>query len=141
MSQDWQRTLRFPEREIPRYAVHVEPSDLVVGQIYFRLSYLDEAMSVPELVPLVFVGRDLEPAGNGSHRSFFQDAASYFSGVRWGDPAPKIGGQTEEERFETWLQRGHFESFVERDGGVHSFERALDLLLLCSLERAGNHRA
>ncbi len=141
MTQDWQKTLRFPEREIPRYAVRVEPSELVVGQVYFRLSYLDEAMSVPELVPLVFIGRDLEPESNGSHRSFFQDAASYLSGVRWGDASPEIVGQTEEERFEGWLQRGHFETVAETDGGgVLLFERALDLLLLCSLERAGTNR-
>ena len=141
MTQDWQKTLTLPAREIPRHAVQVEPSDLVVGQVYFRLSYLDEAMSIPELIPLVFVGRDLEPESDGSHRSFFQDAASYLYGVRWGDASPEIVGETEEERFESWLQRGHFETFAEDGGGVHLFERALDLLLLCSLERTGTNRA
>jgi hypothetical protein len=109
--------------------------------VYFRLSYLDEAMTIPELVPLVFIGRDLEPESDGSHRSFFQDAASYRSGVRWGDDAPQIAGETEEERFESWLQRGHFVTRLETDdSGVHVFERALDLLLLCSLERASGKR-
>jgi hypothetical protein len=140
MTQDWREKLKFPEREIPRYSVMVEPSELVVGEVYFRLSYLDEAMTIPELVPLVFIGRDLEPESDGSHRSFFQDAASYRSGVRWGDEAAQIAGETEEERFESWLQRGHIETFDESGGGVHSFERALDLLLLCSLERGSGKR-
>jgi hypothetical protein len=122
----------------------VKPSDLEVGQVYFRLSYLDDAMRVPELMPLVFVGRDLDSENDGTYRSRFQDAGSYFAGVRWGHEPQPIQRETEEERFEKLLERGHFETFTEADGSVLTFETALDLLLLCSLERntrGGSHIA
>ena len=137
----WQKPLKFPEREIYRYAEHVPPSDLKIGQVYFRFSYLDEQMTVPELTPLVFIGRDLDPPTDESHQLYFQDAASYFSGVRWEDPTPPITGQTEEERFESWFARGNFEVFDESTGAsVCEFEKALNLLLLCSLERRSGNR-
>jgi hypothetical protein len=142
MSNDWwQKPLKFPEREIFRYAEHVSSADLKVGQVYFRLSYLDEGMEVPELAPLVFIGRDLDPPNDESHQLYFQDATSYLAGVRWEDPTPEITGEPEEERFESWLQRGHFELFNESAGAsVCEFEKALDLLLLCSLRRRGLDR-
>jgi hypothetical protein len=50
-------------------------------------------MLVPELDPLVFIGRNLEPGD--SERLYFQDAASYTSGIRYGNRGDrKDGGET-----------------------------------------------
>jgi hypothetical protein len=57
MTSEWEKPVDFAGRDVPRYAVHVESAERTVGEVYFRLSYLDEHRLVPELVPLVFVGR------------------------------------------------------------------------------------
>ena len=50
-------------------------------------------------------------------------------------------GETKEERFESSMQRGLFEVLDESQGGrVLEFEKALNLLLLCSLSRRGRDR-
>lgn len=95
-------------------------------------------MFVPELVPLVFVGQDLDDAGSdGTARFYFQDAGSYFAGVRWGDPPAPLDGVSEEDRLEQILSRGHFEVFVDQQVSVLLFENALNLLILCSMRREG----
>lgn len=138
MTAEWQEPIRVAERDIHRYAVHVEPKDLQVGHVYFRLSYVDDQMFVPELVPLVFVGQDLDDAGSdGTARFYFQDAGSYFAGVRWGDPPAPLDGVSEEDRLEQILSRGHFEVFVDQQVSVLLFENALNLLILCSMRREG----
>ena len=139
MSEQWRDLLTFAGREIPQYAVHVKPEDLEVGNVYFRVSYLDNDMVVPEVTPLVYVGRDLDPPTENSHQLYFQDAGSYFAGIRWEDDAPPVKGENEEERFQSWLERGHFELFEESQVSVLEFENALNLLLLCSLRRQGLH--
>jgi hypothetical protein len=138
MASDWEKPVNFAGRDVPRYAVHVASTELAVGEVYFRLLYLDEQMLVPELVPLVFVGRDLDGvSSDAAAQCFFQDAASYIAGVRWADAPAPLDGSSEEERLEQMLARGHFESFLEEQVSVMSFENALDLLLLCSLRREG----
>jgi hypothetical protein len=115
----------------------VEAKDLVVGQVYFRLGFADEEMLVPELRPLVFVGRDLDPE-DADGRLFFQDYASYARGARWGIEPPPLDGATEIERIEQFLARGWFETIQESaTTGVFTFEKALDSLLSCSLRRQG----
>jgi hypothetical protein len=73
-------------------------------------------MLVPELDPLVFIGQNLESGDSG--RLYFQDAASYVSGIRYGS-----GGKAEIHVVE------------ENAPFVFEFERALDVLLRCSLLR------
>jgi hypothetical protein len=82
MPSKWEKPVRVAERDIPRYAIHVESEDLKVGNVYFRLSYLDNEMVIPQLVPLVFVGRDIDATAGDPGRFYFQDATSYFAGVR-----------------------------------------------------------
>jgi hypothetical protein len=53
------QNLYFPARELTPYAEYVEADDLTVGKVYFDVTFLDKQMLVPELRPLVFVGRDL----------------------------------------------------------------------------------
>jgi hypothetical protein len=71
----------FEGRELKSYGEFVKASELVIGRVYFRVSFLEQDMAIPELVPLVFVGRDLNPERPGL---YYQDAASCLNGKRWG---------------------------------------------------------
>ena len=55
----------FEGHELKSYGEFVKASELVVGRVYFRVNFLDEDMAIPELVPLVFIGRDLCPEEPG----------------------------------------------------------------------------
>jgi len=66
--------IRFEARDLKHYGEFVQPSDLIEGETYFAVQFLDDQMLVPKLDPLVFVGRNLEPGDAG--RLYFQDAAS-----------------------------------------------------------------
>ena len=68
----------FEGREVKPYGDYVLTTDLVAGRVYFKVGYLDEDMVVPELMALVFIGRDVNPKRPGF---YFQDAPSYFGGV------------------------------------------------------------
>ena len=55
----------FESRELKPYGEYMKSVELIEAQIYFRVSFLDEEMLTPEMVPLVFIGRDLQPDGPG----------------------------------------------------------------------------
>lgn len=112
-------TLHFDGRDVPPYAVYAEASALMVGNTYFVLHYLDDRMSVPELKPVVFIGRDLEDDHPG--HLYFQDAGSYLEGARF--DSSTAGDEAE------------FHTVNENTPFVFEFERALDRLLYCSLTR------
>ena len=110
--------MRFPARDIETYARPVEGESLSVGDTYFAVQYLDEGMTIPVVEPLVFLGRDLFP---GDDRVFyFQDAESHRNGLRF--PRDREGATV----------------YAQKDlNHVFVYERALDLLMLCSLRRGG----
>ena len=108
--------LRFQARDLTPYGKYLQPSALVEGDTYFAVHFLDDQMLVPELDPLLFIGRNLEPSDSG--RLYFQDAASYMSGIRYRD-----GSNAEIHVVE------------ENAPFVFEFERALDELLRCSFRR------
>jgi hypothetical protein len=110
--------IRFEARDLKPYGEYVKSSGLVEGKTYFAIHFLDDQMLVPELDPLVFIGRNLELGDSG--RLYFQDAASYLSGIRYGN-----GGEIKIHDVE------------ENAPFVFEFERALDVLLQCSLRRQG----
>jgi len=114
--------MHFAERELKPYAEPVTPDQLRVGETYFGVYFLDKDGFVPILEPKVFIGRNLEP--EDKDKLYFQDFASYRSGVRY-DPA----SAEDEGVFETWVEKRVFE-----------FERALDVLLACSLRREKGRR-
>jgi len=115
---------RFKARDLKPYGEYVKSSGLVQGETYFAVHFLDDQMLVPELDPLVFIGRNLEPGDSG--RLYFQDAASYASGIRYGNRSDhKDGGEIKIHVVE------------ENTPFVLEFERALDELLRCSLRREG----
>ena len=115
----------FESRELKSYGEFVKSEDLIEGRTYFRVSFLDQDGYVPEFIPLVFIGRNLQLDKPGL---YFQDAASYISGRRYkeSDKHERLG-----QEFYGW-----FETYKENGcTNVCEFEKALDQLLYCSLER------
>ena len=53
--------IRFEARDLKPYGEYVKSSTLVQGEIYFAVHFLDDQMLVPELDPLVFIGRKSSP--------------------------------------------------------------------------------
>ena len=109
--------LHFPAREIPPYGEYATAGTLIEGQTYFRVGFVDQQMRIPELTALVFIGRNL--AENDSDALYFQDAASYLDGIRFGD-----GNESVE-----------YHTVDAETPFVYDFERALDQLLHYSLTR------
>lgn len=111
--------MRFESRDLEPYAKPVNASEVGPGQVYFAVQFVDEQMLVPTVEPLVYIGRDLFPDAPDS--LYFQDAESYFRGVRIdGARASEAVIYAQEES-----QLNH----------IFSYERALDVLLRCSLRR------
>ena len=126
--------MRFAARDLKPYGEYVLAADLVQGKTYFRLSFLDHEMTVPELVPLVFIGRNVRPEHPGL---YFQDVASHASG----EDHPLDGWEEIESLADlpaaAW-KRGACRFDMMPDGkysNVFEFEKALDRLLACSLRR------
>ena len=98
-------------------ADYLDPSQLKIGNVYFRVEFVDRERTIPRLTPWVFAGRDLDGATRGD--LFFQDYESYRRGAKF-DSASSAS----------------FEIIGEADGvGVFEFERALDYLQRCSRPR------
>src|SRR5258708_1596226 len=57
--------MRFPARDLKGFCDYLKPADLVIGRVYFRVQYVDDASLVPELLPRVFLGRNLFPKEEG----------------------------------------------------------------------------
>ena len=111
----------FGERELKDYAEPVEAAALNVNRIYFSLQFLDAAMLIPILEPLVFVGRDLLTGDQG--RLYFQTYESHCHGLRFDSTDNR--------------QRKHFQILLPANlNHIFEFERALNLLLTCSLKRS-----
>ena len=53
-------------------------ASLVQGRFYYRMTYLDEEMTIPDMQPFVLIGRNLKD-GEEDHL-YFQDAESYRAG-------------------------------------------------------------
>lgn len=71
--------LHFAGRDVPPYGEYASPEALVEGAIYFTVHYLDDELTVPELKPFVFIGRNLNDR-DGDYL-YFQDAHSYLGDV------------------------------------------------------------
>jgi len=130
-------TLRFPARDLKPYGEYVRSEDLIVGEVYFRVDFVDDDMLVPEVVPVVFVGRNLTP-GDDSRSSallYFQDFDSYSAGIRY--ETIRAGSQKgADQSLEDVDEPPSFECAEETEySGVFEFEKALDQLLTCSLRR------
>jgi len=111
--------MRFEARDLQPYAEPVSPDDLCVGTIYFSVQYIDDHLLIPVVTPLVFIGRVLMTDDHGT--LYFQDAESHRDGVRFESDWPKDA---------VFLAQGEHEINF-----IFEYERALDLLLVCSLRR------
>jgi hypothetical protein len=128
--------LVFERRTLPGHLVTVPPTELVTGHVYYRVSFLDEDMVVPEMSTVVFLGRDLDAR---LHGLYFQDTESYAAGERATDEM--WASILEEDLLDadgySWVgddMQFDWEPGRERSS-VCEFERALDQLLACSLRR------
>jgi hypothetical protein len=112
--------MRFEGRELKPYAEPVSAGELKEGGVFFFVNFIDEEMLLPSMEPMVFVGRDLEPGDVG--QVYFQDLDSYRQGFRY--------DRTSEEHPTTFYTGSENEL-----GHIFDFDRALDVLLACSLRR------
>jgi len=110
----------FSGRELTPYAEPVLSKELQEGKVYFAVNYVDEQMLIPVVETLVFVGRNLEPGDAG--KVYFQDVESFREGVRYGSDS-----EGELAKFETGS-----ENMLDH---IFDYERALDVLMRCSLRR------
>jgi hypothetical protein len=116
--------IHFEARDVNPWAEYVDANDLVEGRTYFTVDFVDPEMLVPELLPLVFIGVDLEPGD--SRILYFQDASSYIAGTRYGWTPPSDDTDVVPAAFQA----------IERDSPfVQTFEQALNSLLRCSVAR------
>ena len=56
-------------------STHLTPDDLIVDQVYLMISYFDDAASIPEVVTVVYLGRDV--LGERTQKHYFQEYAEY----------------------------------------------------------------
>lgn len=111
--------LHFEERELKRDPELLPAALLGVGDAYFSVQFADRTMLHPSLEALIYLGRDLDHVDDDE--LYFQDAKSYFEGTRY--LVTKAGPGAIfllESAMQPW---------------VFDYERALDLLLECSLRR------
>jgi hypothetical protein len=78
-------TMQFGSRELKPYAEPVSVQGLTNGVVYFFVNFADEAMLIPSLEPVVFIGKNLDPEDSGV--IYFQDMNSYQQGVRYDSAA------------------------------------------------------
>ena len=110
----------FPATELPPYAEPIPSEEMQVGRVYFALQFLDGALLVPHLYPLIFLGLDLDGGSRNMH--YFQDFDSYRAGVRY-------GSHSEEES-------ASFHIYQSNTGRpIFDYEHALRLLMRCGLDR------
>lgn len=118
----------FESRELKSWAEFVPINKLEVGAVYFHLLYLDDDMLIPQMEPVVFIGRNLE--SGDADRAYFQDVDSYREGIRYSALTDETPPHTEHEVL--------FQSFQEKSGevmAIYEFESALECLMRCSLMR------
>jgi hypothetical protein len=129
--------MRFEARELQDFVEPVPANDLIVGRVYFRVAFADQDLMVPRLDPVLFIGRDLHPRGAGL---YFQDVDSYLAGRRFSladlDGTDAFPLEPEQHSL-TWEDDESRFDFERADGSsdVCEYDRALDLLLACSLRR------
>lgn len=116
--------IRFDSRDLKPYAEPVEAAELMEGQIYFFLNFIDDKMFLPTLEPMIFIGRNLNE--NDICTVYFQDTSSYDDGVRYNS---FVKGQN-----------AVFYSGLESEiGHIFEFENALNELMKCSIRRKGKY--
>lgn len=115
--------LRFEARILQPTAEYIKPGQLREGDTYFTVGYADPDLLLPTLMPVVFIGRDVEQPGSGL--LYFQDMDSYRDGVRLDDSNAEDGEEL----------RGFLYRFASDTPAVMDYENAVDELLRCYIRR------
>lgn len=63
--------MRFEAREVTNYTIYVDHESLQEGAVYFIVSFMDTDLLIPELEPIVFIGRNL--VSGDIDQIYFQD--------------------------------------------------------------------
>lgn len=108
--------MRFEERELKPYGEPISASELKEGSVYFSVTFVDDDMLIPVMETLVFVGKSDEGLLQ------FQDVESYRQDVRY-DSATDDDCAT------------FFRCSGDQTKNIFEYERALDVLMQCSLRR------
>lgn len=112
---------KFDQREIPTYPQPIPSDQLIEGETYFHVLYVDRDMKIPMISSLVYIGKNF--GDDEVSTLYFQDPRSYRAGVRI----------TDENLDPDSVQ---LESFPEASfHGVFDFDHALEELMKCSLRR------
>jgi hypothetical protein len=111
--------MRFEGRELPSHAEPVLPAELKEGAVYFSVNFADREMLIPTMEAFVYIGRDLELEDSGE--LYFQDIESYRKGIRY-----NLATEGDCAQF-----------LLESEDNLHllEYERALEILMRCSLRR------
>jgi hypothetical protein len=113
----------FEGRELKNHAEAVPVDELKEGSVYFLVDFIDPEMHLPRLEPVVYIGSDLAAGDVG--QLYFQDLASYRDGIRF-------GAKMDEAADPLFVQTP-----LARMRPVFEFEKALEILMSCSLRRQG----
>lgn len=112
--------MRFQGRDLKPYADSVDPELLERGTVYYTVTYFNEELTVPHLLPLMYCGR--------ANEADFSEI-----GVRLTDSGDNFVFQLAETVGAPYNSE-HFRLFgMDELAGVYTFEAALDELLRCSL--------
>jgi hypothetical protein len=115
--------LRFEARELKGYSEPVTVEELYEGAIYFFLNFADDRMYYPVLEPVVFIGRNLREGD--VDQVYFQDYDSFhINGIA-------VLGQSH-------IEADVYSGSAAEIGHVFVFEKALDVILECSIRRRDN---
>jgi len=117
--------VRFDARDLDDVAQPVEPQDLRNGETYFSLTFEDDNLCVPHMEPVVFIGRNLEPGD--VDRVYFQDFDSFRRGIPYGFGDPVTSSNNQSADF--------FAGAEDETNHIFEFDKALDVLLICSVRR------
>ena len=115
--------MRFKGRDLLPYLETVQPGDLIEGQEYFSISYVDHEMHLPIFNSLVYIGMNLEYGEQNKY--YFQDLDSYAIGTRYETASPEIKATF------------HTGDIIK---SIQNFEQALNELLRCSLRRESKRK-
>jgi hypothetical protein len=110
----------FESRELKSFAEPVLAADLRAGEVYFTVQYVDDKLCVPIISPLIFLGKNLTEGD--TDLLYFQDFESHAMGIRY-------ESRTDEESVAFYGYGSH------ELNHIFEYERALDLLMKCSLRR------
>ena len=112
--------VRVEQREVKAYAEPVSAKELKEQSVYFLVQFVDNNMMVPIVMPVVYIGRDLNSGDVG--RVYFQDAESFRDGIRYSSATDDSAAQ--------FFEQGEGEL-----NHIFEFEHAIDVLIRCSVRR------